>query len=388
MLKFTDVFKRLILPGFAFKAVVIGGGYATGRELVQFFIPAGPRGGILGILLTAAIWSGICALTFLFAFDVHSRDYRSFFRSLLGPFWILFEISYFLMVILILSVFGAAAGAIGANLFNLPVVVGALALSALIAGFATFGNDAVEELFKYVSMGLYSVYTLLTLLVFMNFSGRIAHALAQPQTIHGWVWGAVIYSAYNLVGAPVILPVTRHFKSRRDALIAGLLCGPFAALPALLFFLALIAFYPQIASATLPSDFILTRLNVTAFRYAYQAMIFAALLESGTGFVHAINERVAAVFARRRHMARIYRLWITLTVLTFSIFVAAKIGIVQLIAKGYTASAYVFLLVFLIPLLVLGLPRVMRLWGSPRREPVHLAEIAAISPPDRKRAGL
>jgi uncharacterized membrane protein YkvI len=261
-------------------------------------------------------------------------------------------------------------------------VAGALALSTLIAGFTTFGNDAVEELFKYVSIGLYCVYALLTLLVFMQFSGRISHALVMPQTIHGWVWGAVIYSAYNLVGAPVILPVTRHFKSRRDALIAGLLCGPFAALPALLFFLALIAFYPQIASATLPSDFILTRLNVTAFRYAYQAMIFAALLESGTGFVHAINERVAAVFVRKQHMPHTYRLCVTLAVLVFSIFIAAKIGIVQLIAKGYTASAYVFLLVFLIPLLVLGLPRVMRLWRRPSSRPVSLVETAAKTPPE------
>ena len=27
-------FQRFLLPGFAFKAVVIGGGYATGREVV------------------------------------------------------------------------------------------------------------------------------------------------------------------------------------------------------------------------------------------------------------------------------------------------------------------------------------------------------------------
>ena len=28
-------FQRFLLPGFAFKAVVIGGGYATGRELAE-----------------------------------------------------------------------------------------------------------------------------------------------------------------------------------------------------------------------------------------------------------------------------------------------------------------------------------------------------------------
>jgi uncharacterized membrane protein YkvI len=43
----NSIFKRWCLPGFAFKAVVIGGGYATGRELAEFFLPSGPWGGSL-----------------------------------------------------------------------------------------------------------------------------------------------------------------------------------------------------------------------------------------------------------------------------------------------------------------------------------------------------
>ena len=38
-------FKRIVLPGLAFKAVVIGGGYATGREIAEFFLPAGNQQG-------------------------------------------------------------------------------------------------------------------------------------------------------------------------------------------------------------------------------------------------------------------------------------------------------------------------------------------------------
>jgi hypothetical protein len=44
-------FQRLVLPGLAFKAVVIGGGYATGHELAEFFLPSGPPGGNVGDLL-------------------------------------------------------------------------------------------------------------------------------------------------------------------------------------------------------------------------------------------------------------------------------------------------------------------------------------------------
>ena len=43
------------------------------------------------------------------------RDYRSFFHALLGRAWPIFEIAYILFVILILAVFGAAAGAIASR---------------------------------------------------------------------------------------------------------------------------------------------------------------------------------------------------------------------------------------------------------------------------------
>jgi len=47
-------FQRFLLPGFAFKAVVIGGGYATGRELAEFFLPSGPWGGVAAPMAPAA----------------------------------------------------------------------------------------------------------------------------------------------------------------------------------------------------------------------------------------------------------------------------------------------------------------------------------------------
>lgn len=105
-------FQRFILPGLAFKAVIIGGGYATGRELAEFFLPSGPRNGLIGMLLAAGIWSVVCALTFLFARLTNSIDYRDFFRHLLGRFWIAFELTYSALIIVMLSVFGAAAGTI------------------------------------------------------------------------------------------------------------------------------------------------------------------------------------------------------------------------------------------------------------------------------------
>jgi uncharacterized membrane protein YkvI len=177
----------------------------------------------------------------------------------------------------------------------------------------------------------------------------------------GWVLGGVTYASYNIVGAIVILPVLRHLTSDRDAVIAGLIAGPLAMIPALMFFCCMIAYYPQIASQTLPSDFLLQRMGVPWFHVLFQLMIFAALLESGTGAVHAINERIDNAW-RRRHqvpLAHSARLGIALATLACCMLLAQRFGLVTLIAKGYRGLAVLFLLVYVLPLLTLG---VGRLW--------------------------
>jgi uncharacterized membrane protein YkvI len=357
----SSVFKRFFLPGFAFKAVVIGGGYATGRELAEYFLPSGPWGGLLGMLLAMLLWGVICAVTFLFARSTHSHDYGAFFRNLLGPAWFLFDIIYACAVLVGLSVFGAAAGAIGTALFGWPAIAGTLGLVAGIATVAAFGSDSVERLFKYVTYFLYAVYAIFFALVLVKSLGRIEGNFSAQFPMTNWAIGGSTYAAYNAVGAVVILPVLRHLTSNKDALIAGLLAGPLGMLPAVLFFVCMAAFYPDIASATLPSDYMLQRLDAPAFHFIFQLMILAALLESGTGMVHAINERVAGVMsARGRALSTSMRLWIAGGMLVVSIFVATRFGLVTLIARGYRALAYAFLAVYVAPVLTYGLWSVFR----------------------------
>jgi uncharacterized membrane protein YkvI len=367
-------FQRFLLPGFAFKAVVIGGGYATGRELAEFFLPGGPWGGLAGMVLAMGAWSLVCAVTFAFARAVGGYDYRTFFKALLGPFWLAFEIAYVLFVILILSVFGAAAGAIGAATLGLPEIVGTLALAVAIALFATFGNASVERLFKYVTFLLYGVYLLFVVLSVARFGDRIGHAFTTAVPSDGWAFNGLAYASYNIVGAVVILPVIRHLTTRRDAVIAGLVAGPLAMLPALLFFICMVGFYPAIAQETLPSDFILRQLHLPAFHYLFQLMIFAALLESGTGSVHAINERVAAVWRHHRGHDLSYRAraGIAAALLVGCIFIADRFGLVALIGHGYRFLAYALLAVYVVPLLTIGLSRLLL---APRRSPPAAAPV-------------
>jgi uncharacterized membrane protein YkvI len=224
---------------------------------------------------------------------------------------------------------------------------------------SAYGNVSVERLFKWVSFFLYGVYALFVVLAITQFGDRILATLTTPAPMKGWVVGGLTYAGYNVVGAVIVLPVLRHLGSRRDALIAGALAGPLAMIPALLFFTCMLAFYPEIGGEALPSDFLLRRLNFPAFHYLFQLMIFMALLESGTGFVHAINQRVALVYALRRgrELPPSWRVTITGALLIGSIFLAARFGLVALIATGYRALAYVLLAVFVLPVMTVGLKR-------------------------------
>lgn len=343
-------FKRYLLPGFAFKAVVIGGGYATGRELAEFFLPSGPWGGLAAMALATCVWSLVATATFWFARRMGTRDYRSFFQALLGPGWIVFEIAYAAFIVLILAVFGAAAGAIAAATIGAPPILGTLALMAAIGACVAFGNIAVERLFAWVSVLLYAVYAIFLVLALTHFGPAIASAFANaPPPAPGWALNGITYAGYNIIGAVIILPVTRHLTSDRDAVIAGIAAGPLAMLPALLFFTCMCAFLPGIAGEVLPSDFMLVRLGSPLFHLVFQAMIFAALLESGTGGVHAINERIARAGGS---LSTAMRAAIAFALLAVSMLLADRIGLVALIASGYRALAWLLIAIYVVPLLL------------------------------------
>jgi uncharacterized membrane protein YkvI len=355
-------FKRILLPGLALKAFVIGGGYATGRELAEFFLPSGPRGGLMAIGFATVIMSLLSVITFVVARRLQAFDYRTFFKRLVGPGWIAFELAYLLLVILILAVYGAAAGAIGAAVFGAAEWVGTVALMLGIAAVVTFGNAAVERLFRDVSYLLYGVYALFIVFALASFGHLIGPAFAAHPQTGGWAMGGLTYASYNTVGAVIILPVLRHLVSDRDAVVSGILAGPLTMLPALLFFIPMVAFYPAIKDAPLPSDFLLQRMGQPWLHYLFQAMIFAALLESGTSAVHAINERIDQAWQARRgaSLSHRARLAIGLVLLALCMFVAGRFGLVALIANGYRALAYIFLAVFVLPLLTVGVWKIVR----------------------------
>jgi uncharacterized membrane protein YkvI len=359
----ANVWQRYFVPGFTFMCVVIGGGYATGRELVQFFMPAGPLGGLLGMGVTAIVWSVIFALSLELARVTRSFEYRSFFRQLLGRGWIVFELTYLAILLLVLAVLGAASGEMVHAGLGIPVWCGTLALVALIAAIASFGSALIEALFSAWGLLLYATYAVFLLVSLAVFREAIRATVLGTHAIGaGWLQGGFAYAGYNLAVVPALLFCARHQTRRREALIAGALAGPIAIIPGMLFFLALLALYPQIRDSALPVQSLLAALDKPYLSLATQAILFGTLAKTGVGIVHGFNERLLAAmpaFPPRR--ARALRLTVPLLLSAVAILLATRIGLVSLIAQGYGHIAWVVIGIYALPLLTVG---VWRIYGK------------------------
>src|SRR5687767_1637764 len=361
----NDFFKRYLLPGFVFEAAVIGGGYATGRELVEFFLPAGPWGGLLGMVVSMLVWSSVLMISFELARRARAYDYRSFCMLLLGPAWFLFEIAYFMLIIIILAVMGAAAGEITHGLFGAPKVVGSLGM-IIATGLVLFYSNATIEKFLTLSVGyLYLVYIIFAIWSVVAFGDRIQSNFAAAPVGTEWLKAGITYAGYNVATIPAVLFCIRHLTRRREAMVAGLLAGPLGMLPGVIFYIAMMGYYGENGAVALPSAFLLAKLQAPWYEWAFQIAVLMTLVDTGVAMLHAINERVAKVYAERNlTMPRIVRPALSITVLLISVYAASAVGLVGLIAKGYGLLTYAFIVLLILPVLTVGVWRITRPAGT------------------------
>lgn len=346
--------RKILLPGFVFQSVVIAGGYGTGRELVEFFLREGPWGGLMAMGISTLLWSLVCAVTYEFARVTGSFDYRSFFKGLLGPSWMVYELAYLVFMLVILAVIAAASGSLLQETFSLPYWVGVGGIMLAVGALVFAGTDLIERVMASWSVILYGAYFTLFLWCLSRFGGETVEAFGTPPVGVGWGTAGVRYAAYNVALIPPLLFSVRHLTSRRDTLLAGALAGPIAMIPGLLFFIAMVGQYPAILERPVPANFLLELVGSRTFQVAFQVVLFGTLIETGTGLIHGMNERISHVYQERgRLMPPLVRPILAVGLLLAGTLLAG-VGLVDLIARGYGTLTWIFLLVYVLPVLTLG----------------------------------
>jgi len=354
-----------LLPGAVMQSVMIGGAYATGREIAEFFTRFGMGGGILGLGVTAVCIAVIFALSLDVARRFQVFDYRRFARVLLGRGWFLYEIVAVTLILLVVAVIAAASGRILADEFGLPTLVGGVMMLAGVVLLVFFGRSWVTTILAFWSVLLYVVFLCYLVAVFVLFEPTAA---ARELTVgDGWLLSGLKYVFYNVSAIPVVLYSAMAIETRREAISAGVIGSLIAVLPALMLHLSFAVGYPEIISSELPVYGLLAMLDLGLLKFFYLLVIFGTFIETGAGSIQGIVERIdAALFERRgagltrRHHALIAA-GILLLAITLSL-----LGVIDLVAKGYGTIAWGFLFFYILPLLTVG---VYRLYLVPGESP-------------------
>ncbi|MSQ66882.1 MAG: hypothetical protein EXR83_01630 [Gammaproteobacteria bacterium] len=350
-----------LLPAGVFQSVVVGGAYGTGREVVEFLSAFGPWGGLAGTALVTLGFTAVLGASFEFARLFRVYNYRDFLHTLLGPSWVAYEICFLVLLTIVLAVTGAAAGRVLGEAFGMPAQVGTLLMLLMVVLCNFFGRRLVAVTLTAgavaISLGLVALCTLV-----WQASGETLWAtLATGEIKSGWLSHAAQFTMYNSALVPVLLYSTTAIERRGQALGAAFIAACAGVLPALVLHLSFMANYPQIITEPVPAYWLVVHYGTPVCLYIYVGLLFMTIVQTGVGVLQGLNERLDAW--RTQRVGQAFPAWchalLAASMTGLSLWLS-RVGIVDLIAKGYGSLAWCFLAVFTLPLLTLGVWQIVR----------------------------
>ena len=141
-----------------------------------------------------------------------------------------------------------------------------------------------------------------------------------------------------------------------------MITGVLMTFPWFLTYFCLMGFYPEgeVLGATVPWLVMLERIGGKFLIVLFGVVVGWTLIETATGIIHAIVERLHAHAeqAGRPQMTHLQDAMFATGMLVVSVGLA-RIGIIDLIAKGYSAMSYGMIAVYIIPLMTIGVYRIL-----------------------------
>jgi len=341
--------RRLLIPGFVFQSIVIGGGYGTGAEIMEYFQKNGFVGGLLGIGVTLLLWSALCAITFEFSRVFRVYTYQGMMHLLLRRGAVFFEISYLAMLLMVLGAVTASAGATAQQLLDVRPEYGYLLLAACTVLLSVKGTAAIEKALSAWSYVLYAVYLLFMVLCLYRFGDAIAAQLQLPEIGRGWAVSGAKYAFYNIGCVPLLLYTLRDCQNRRDAILSGLLSGVIGAVLAALL-LVVLSGVEGTLGAEVPVAVVFEALDLPWLYWTFEIVLFGTLIETGTGYIKALDDRICE---RRASVPPLFHAALAIALCAAG-YGVAQMGLSRIIAKGYSAMNWAFLLTYALPMTTRG----------------------------------
>ena len=246
-------------------ATLIGSGFASGQEAMQFFAAYGTLG-IVGCVIAIVLFAVMSGVLLDYGFKHKGADdfsaFRTFCGRYLGTFMEWFTILFcFLVGIIMVS----GAGATLNQYFGVPQIVGSGLMALLVLVSALFGLRRIVDILG--SIGPVTIVFLIALAAYAlaTHAGGLAEAdaavaAAGDSVVYGvgsgaswFALGAFMYVAYNiLAGVPFMSEMGTEADSRKEAIVGGALGGAALGVCALLLNLALLSMYGEVSAYEVP----------------------------------------------------------------------------------------------------------------------------------------
>lgn len=318
---------RIIQIAFTYIGTVVGAGFATGQEIIQFFTRFG-KWGALTILLATILFIWLGTKMMLLSRRISARSYEDLNKHLFGPkAGSVISIIMLLILIGVNSVMLAGAGSVFMEHLGMHYQTGLLITIVGTFFLLKHGMNAIMQLNSIVVPLMLS----LSVVLILN-TAKLPTAdrfLSLPADSH-WsvVWlSPIIYTAFNLVLAQAVLvPLGSRTESAAAVKWGGIAGGIGVGLMLLSAHIAISAHMPGIRQYEIPMGSIASHLG-TAVHLIYVILIFLEIFSTFVADLYGVTLQL------QQHISISPRL-ITASVL-FICFLLSQIGFSSLLSVLY-----------------------------------------------------
>lgn len=331
---------------FVYVGTVVGAGFATGREIVEFFLRFGWPG-LAGILISGLMFTFLGAKMMLIAVRINAKSYQELnqylFGHTLGKF-----VNVFMLVILlgVTSVMLSGAGAIFEEQLGFSNQAGMIATIALSLFVMMKGVKGIFGV-NVIVVPLLLLFTVIVLFDSFIFRGPEIHNLAAFSAAKpNWILSAVSYGAFNLsLAQAVLVPIASELKSERLIIKGALIGGCLLTLVLIASFLSL-STLPDVLLYEVPMAQVVFIVQHSV-HIIYLFIIFGEVFTSVIGNLYGLEKQINEYL----HMKSLYVFMFIL----LTIYLTGQIGYGKLISTIYPLFGQLSL-VFIFFLIVKRVP--------------------------------
>ena len=256
-------------------AVILGAGFASGQELLQYFVGYGTSG-IWGIIIAGVLFS----LTGWAVLDIcHQKNcsnYKQLMTQLVGKHlglgmeWLAAAFLFVLFAAML-----SAGGAMIEQATNTSFTIGVLVQAAVIFAMLWFDLEGMVRINGILTPVMVTGGIFIGLYTFFN---RTAGAFFQNSVVPVWVLSAVVYASYNMVPTfSVLSSASRLAVSRKDCMMGGLLGGAILTVLGICMALPLYLYFADIVAVEIPFLVIVIGYG-HIFTFLYAALMLCAIV--------------------------------------------------------------------------------------------------------------